>query len=489
MQIEKLMYDYNILDSHNIDDIDLKGIQYDSRSIKEGDLFIAIKGFKVNGHHYINDALKNGASIVLIEDKNYCSHDYPWILVSDSRAALADLSAKYFGYPSRNFTLIGITGTNGKTTTSNLIAKILEEQGEKVGLIGTIHNRIGSEILPVERTTPESRDLQELFAQMVQKDVTYVIMEVSSHALDLMRVRGSEFDIAVFTNLTQDHLDYHETMENYFNAKSKLFFELTNESSKKQKKYAIINKDDEWGKLLLQKYRGNKISYSIEEDTDFKAEEIKISAKGVEYNVNKTKVNLKLTGKFNVYNSLAALAVASSINIPLKKAIKTIEEINGVAGRFQVINNSCGFSVIIDYAHTADSLVNILTTAKEFVQNKIITVFGCGGDRDKSKRPKMGEAAAKYSDYCIVTSDNPRTENPEAIIKDILPGIQKEISNEQYEIIINRKDAIKKAVEVAHEGDIIIIAGKGHETYQEINGKKYPFDDKEIVEELLMLHK
>lgn len=489
MKITEVLAELDSRDSSVLSNIDIKGIQYDSRSVKEGELFVAIKGFNVDGHHYINKAIENGASVIVIEDKAYCSDNYNWILVSDSRAALADLSARFYAYPSRKFTLIGITGTNGKTTTANLIAQILEDQGEKIGLIGTIHNRIASKIIPVERTTPESRDLQELFSEMVQNDVSYVIMEVSSHALDLMRVRGSEFDIAVFTNLTQDHLDYHETMEDYFSAKEKLFLELNDNSFKSQQKYAIFNKDDSWGKFLSEKYIRNQISYSIEEDANFKAEDIKISAQGVGYKIHQKEVNLKLTGKFNVYNSLAALAVASAVNIPLEEAIKSLELIEGVAGRFQVVDNPYGFSVIIDYAHTADSLINILTTAGEFVQNKIITVFGCGGNRDKGKRPKMGEAAGKYSDYCIITSDNPRFEDPEEIIADILPGIKKGKKPDQYKIIVKRKEAIEKAVELAAKGDIIIIAGKGHETYQEINGEKYPFDDKQIVEEIFKRHK
>lgn len=469
----------------NIAQVQVGGIKYDSRQVKKDDLFVAIKGFKSNGHEYIKSALKNGASAVVLEDESYCSDNFPWVLVPNSRAALADLSAVFFDYPSRKFVLIGVTGTNGKTTTTNLIAKILEGQGNKVGLIGTIHNRIGAKIIPVERTTPESSDLQQLFQEMVENEVSHVVMEVSSHALDLERVRGSEYDIAVFTNLTQDHLDYHGNMEEYFQAKAKLFKELLTKGHKKQKKAAVINIDDTWGEKLLKECLTTSISYGIENGANLKAEKIVVTASGVNYEVAGKPVNLQLTGKFNVYNSLAALSVAQALGISLDEAITTLERVPGISGRFQLVEGTKDFAIIVDYAHTPDSLVNVLTTVQEFVQGRIITVFGCGGDRDRTKRPLMGKAAAKYSDYCFVTSDNPRSEEPEAIITDIIPGVEEIMTKEQYQVVVDRKEAIEKAINFADKGDVIVIAGKGHETYQEIKGKKYPFDDKEIAEEII----
>lgn len=485
MKLETLVQDISKIAIARIINIEIKGIKYDSRLVKPGDLFVAIKGFNTDGHQYIKNAIANGASAVVLEDKSYCSLEFPWVLVENSRNALADLSAVFYDHPSRNFLLVGVTGTNGKTTTTNLIAEIFADQGYKVGLVGTIHNRIGKKIIPVERTTPESSDLQELFSQMVAEKVTCAVIEVSSHALDLARVRGCEFDIAVFTNLTQDHLDYHKSMEEYYKAKAKLFTNLGLNSTKNKKKIGIINGDDPWGQKLLAETTVEKLSYGVDKDVNLKAKEIKIASCGVNYHVNNHKVNLMLTGKFNVYNSLAALAVAESQGIPLEKAIKSLESVTGIAGRFELVESTEDFVVIVDYAHTPDGLINILSTAEEFTKGRIITVFGCGGDRDRTKRPLMGKAAAEHSDYLIVTSDNPRTEDPQQIIKDILPGIEQQVSTNMYRVVVDRKKAIREAIKMAQKDDIIIIAGKGHETYQEINGKKYPFNDKKVAEEIL----
>ncbi|MGI6225449.1 MAG: UDP-N-acetylmuramoyl-L-alanyl-D-glutamate--2,6-diaminopimelate ligase [Peptococcales bacterium] len=481
MKLETLVQDIPKIAVARIIDIEISGIKYDSRLIKPGDLFVAIKGFKTDGHQYIKNALANGASAVVLEDEVYCSPDFPWVLVENARNALADLSVIFYNYPSQKIILVGVTGTNGKTTTTNLIAKIFEDQGHEVGLIGTIHNRIGKRIIPVERTTPESSDLQELLSEMVTEGVTCVVMEVSSHALDLARVRGCEFDITVFTNLTQDHLDYHKTMEDYYRAKAKLFTDLGLNSTKKNRKVAVINGDNPWGQKLLAETTQKQISYGVDEDVDLKAEEIKITANGVSYCIEREKVDLKLTGKFNVYNSLAALAVAKSQGYALEDAIKSLEDISSIAGRFELVQGGGDFAVIVDYAHTPDGLINILTTAEEFTKGRIITVFGCGGDRDRTKRPLMGKAAAEHSDYLIITSDNPRTENPEQIIEDILPGVNEIISKNKYQVVVERKEAIREALKMAQKDDIVIIAGKGHETYQEINGKKYPFDDKLVA--------
>ncbi len=485
MKLGTLIQDIPKIAVSGILDREIKGIKYDSRLVQEGDLFVAIKGFKTDGHRYIKDALNRGAVAIVLEEKEHCSDEFPWVLVENSRNTLADLSNVFYNYPSRKFLLIGVTGTNGKTTTTNLISKIFEDQGHKVGLVGTIHNRIGEKIMPVERTTPESSDLQELFSQMVEQGVSCVVMEVSSHALDLARVRGCDFDIAVFTNLSQDHLDYHPTMEDYFSAKAKLFTGLALKDSTEKRKFAVINVDDPWGQKLINEIHGQKISYGVENEANFRAENINITSNGVSYQINEKGVQLQLTGKFNVYNSLAAIAVAHSQGISLDKAIKSLEEVSGIPGRFQLVEGTQDFAVIVDYAHTPDSLINVLTTAREFAKGRIITVFGCGGDRDRTKRPLMGKAAAQYSDFTIITSDNPRTEDPEQIIADILPGVKEMVGPEKYLVVVDRKEAIAEALKMARKDDIIIIAGKGHETYQEIKGKKYPFDDKKVAEEML----
>ncbi|MFZ7104947.1 MAG: UDP-N-acetylmuramoyl-L-alanyl-D-glutamate--2,6-diaminopimelate ligase [Peptococcaceae bacterium] len=465
--------------------ISIGGIKYDSRTVGQGELFIAIKGFKTDGHQFIDKAIANGAVAIVIENESFSTDKCPWILVENGRTALADLSAAFYNYPSRELILIGVTGTNGKTTTANLIAKIFADQGHKIGLIGTIHNRIGDKILPGERTTPESSDLQYLFKEMLADGVGVVVMEVSSHALDLERVRGCDFDVAVFTNLTQDHLDYHQTMEEYYQAKAKLFINLVNRDSRRKDKFAVINGDDPWGQKLLADTRVKVLSYGIAGNVSLKAENIKVTSAGVNYQIQDNCLKLKLTGKFNVYNSLAALAVAVGKGIPISRAAASLEEVAGIPGRFQLVQGAEDFAVIVDYAHTPDSLINILTTARELTAGRIITVFGCGGDRDRTKRPLMGKAAARYSDYCIVTSDNPRTEDPRTIIRDILPGLEEVAGEEKYRVMADRKKAIQEALQIARKGDSVIIAGKGHETYQEINGEKYPFDDKAIAEEIL----
>lgn len=460
--------------------IQITGVAYDSRKVELGNLFVAIHGFNSDGHQYIKQALDNGAIAVVVTDEEYCGLDYPWILVEDSRLALAQISSAFYGHPSEKLTLIGVTGTNGKTTTTNLIAKIIEDQGYKTGLVGTNHNRIGETILPVSRTTPEASDLQALFAQMVENGVQYAIMEVSSHALELSRVAGCEFDVAVFTNLTQDHLDYHKTMENYCKAKT-LLFGMLDKSKRKEgvEKTAVINIDDPWSAQFMVATAVPLITYGIDKEASWRAEQVEIHSDGASFLFDGMPVKLHLTGKFNVYNVLAALSVGTALGFEEKAVIKSLENANGVAGRFQRVSGSREYAVLVDYAHTPDGLENVIQTALEFAKGRVITVFGCGGDRDRTKRPKMGAIAAKLSHYCIVTSDNPRTEVPEDIIKDILPGVIEYMTPEQYLVQPDRHEAIKAAVDMAQTGDVIILAGKGHEDYQEINGVKHHFDDYE----------
>lgn len=464
----------------------ITGIQYDSRKVELGNLFVAIKGFETDGHQYIRQALDNGAIAILVSDEAYCSVEYPWILVEDSRLALAEMSSAFYGHPSEKLKLIGVTGTNGKTTTTNLICEILHAQGQKTGLIGTINNRIGDRILEGSRTTPESLDLQRMLAEMVAEGIGYAVMEVSSHALELQRVACCDFDMAVFTNLTQDHLDYHVSMENYCKAKTMLFRTLGAKGEQAGlSKMAIINIDDPWANHFMVASNAPVVTYGIEKEASWKAQQVQVSAEGVRFVVDDMPVNLRLNGRFNVYNALAALAVGEALGFPVDAVIATLEKVSGIAGRFQKVEGDAPFTVIVDYAHTPDGLENVIATAKAFAQRRVITVFGCGGDRDRTKRPLMGKMAAKLSNYCVVTSDNPRTENPEQILEDILPGVKEYMTEAAYHVEIDRKEAIAYAIRMAQPGDVVLLAGKGHETYQEINGVKHPFDDYEIAQNLM----
>lgn len=466
--------------------LSITGIQYDSRKVALGNLFVAIKGFQSDGHQYIRQALEQGAIAVMISDEAYCSNEYPWILVEDCRLALAQISSVFYGHPSEKLTLIGVTGTNGKTTTTNLICHIIEEQGEKTGLIGTIHNRIGDKVLEGSRTTPESLELQQMFAAMVDEGIRYAVMEVSSHALELHRVDCCDFDIAVFTNLTQDHLDYHVTMENYCRAKTILFQMLGKNGEKAGlQKTAVINMDDPWAGHFLVACNVPVVTYSMHKDASWKAEQVEVGAEGVRYSVDGHPVQLHLTGNFNVYNSLAALAVGEALGFSLDSVIQALEQVTGIAGRFQTVKGARDFSVIVDYAHTPDGLENVISTAQAFAKGKVITVFGCGGDRDRTKRPLMGEVAAELSDYCVVTSDNPRTEDPEQILQDILPGVEKHMEPDTYHVEVDRRKAIHYAVQMAQPGDVVLLAGKGHENYQDVNGVKHHFDDYEVAQEAI----
>ena len=464
----------------------ISGIQYDSRKVELGNLFIAVKGFQSDGHQYIRQALDNGAIAVMISDEAYCSNEYPWILVDDCRLAMAEISSAYYEHPSKKLKLIGVTGTNGKTTTTNLICHIIEAQGQKTGLVGTIHNRIGDRILEGSRTTPEALELQQLFAQMVEEGIGYAVMEVSSHALELQRVACCDFDVAVFTNLTQDHLDYHVTMENYFKAKTILFRMLgANGEQAGLQKTAVINIDDPWANQFMVASNVPVVTYSMQKDASWKAEDVQVGAEGVRYTVDGQPVVLHLTGNFNVYNSLAALAAGEALGFPVEEVIHALEQVGGIAGRFQTVSGADDYSVIVDYAHTPDGLENVISTAQAFAKGRVITVFGCGGDRDRTKRPLMGEMAAKLSDYCVVTSDNPRTENPEQILQDILPGVEKHMQADTYHVEIDRRKAIHYAVQMAQPGDVILLAGKGHENYQDVNGVKHHFDDYEVAQEAI----
>ncbi len=456
-------------------DVCVRSIAYDSRAVEPGDVFVCIKGYATDGHQYVQKAIENGAAAIVAQDS--VEADVPVVYVKDSRMALAQMSRVYYGKPDEKMKIIGITGTNGKTTVTYLIKHILEHYGHKVGLIGTNQNMIGDVVLPTQRTTPESKELYLMFADMANAGCSHVVMEVSSHALYLSRVGGIQFEVGVFTNLTQDHLDFHGDMENYYLAKAMLFDVC---------KKSVVNTDDAYGKRIAR-LAPNLLDYSVDTASALQASDIEISAKGVlydaEHNGERTSVHVAIPGMFSVYNSLAALGCVMQLGIQTDDAVRALLTAHGVKGRAEVVPTSTPYTVLIDYAHTPDGLENILSTVNEFKKARLITVFGCGGDRDRTKRPLMGETAARLSDFVVVTSDNPRMEDPEAILDDIIPGIEK--TDCPYVRIANRKEAIAYALSHAEAGDIIVLAGKGHETYQILNTGTIHFDEREVVYELL----
>lgn len=452
---------------------------YDSRIKTKSGLFIAIEGFKTDGHRFIDAAIENGAKALLVQKDIKIDRDDITILkLKDTRQAMAVVANNRYGTPSSKLNLVGVTGTNGKTSITYLLAQVLEAYDKEIGMIGTIENRIGNIVLKAERTTPESIDLQALFSKMLEKNVEYVLMEVSSHALELSRVAGSDFKIGVFTNLTQDHLDFHHTMSNYAKAKAKLFTLCD---------VGIINTDSDYTETIVEGATCQQITYGIHKPADYRASDIIIRASGVEYTLvcpeGSFKVKVPIPGQFTVYNTLAVIATAVKLNMPIDHIISTLASIKGIPGRVQSFSSSKGYSVLVDYAHTPDGLENVLQTINEFSEKEIITVFGCGGDRDTTKRPIMGEIAAKYSTKVIITSDNPRTEEPFKILDEVEMGVKKHTAN--YMKIEDRKTAILKALTEAQEGDVILIAGKGHENYQILKDRIIHFDDSEIVKEYI----
>lgn len=468
-------------------EIAIQGLHYDSRKVQPGFLFVAIPGLRTDGHLYLQEAVQRGARAVVVEKEVSLPKEVAWLRVRDSRRALADLATCYYGYPSRRLRLFGVTGTNGKTTTTHLIEYLLRQAGRPTGLIGTVVNRLGDKILPAEHTTPESLDLQALLAWMVEAGAQAVAMEVSSHALALERVRGTEFDVAVFTNLTQDHLDFHPDIESYFACKARLFQGL-GQGVKSGPKYAVINADDPRADELKALTKVPVITYGFSPEAMVRAEAVRIDRTGstleVVYSGKRRTLRLGLIGKFNVYNALAAWAVAWQEGLDPEQVALALAEVSGVPGRFERVEAGQDFAVIVDYAHTPDGLENVLQAARQLTPGRLIVVFGCGGDRDKKKRPLMGEAAARFSDFCIITSDNPRSEEPEAIIAEIIPGVER-VKLHGYEVEVDRRRAIARALELANAGDTVVIAGKGHETYQIIKGQVLPFDDREVAREEL----
>ncbi len=464
-------------------------IEHDSRKVGKNSLFVCIPGAKVDGHNYISQAVQNGAVAVLVEKDIVEIDGVTIIKVDDVKAAIQAIVPYFYDYPARKLRMIGITGTNGKTTTSYLIRAILRNAGFKVGVIGTIQIMIEDEVFPIHNTTPDIIDLQAILANMQAKGMDYVVMEVSSHALALNRVAGCEFDTAVFTNVTQDHLDFHKTFENYIEAKSKLFASLTLLTNCKENKTAVINIDDSAAKAMLAKSECRTIFYAIHKNADLKAENINVLANGAKFSIHSNfanlDLNLKITGIFNVYNVMGAVGAAFAEGIKADVIKQTLESFESVPGRFELVDEGQTFSVIVDYAHTPDGLENILKTARQIAKQHIITVFGCGGDRDRTKRPIMGRIAAQLSDVVIATSDNPRTEDPEFILSQVEEGVLETIGDKKHKKITDRKSAIEEAISMASEGDIVIIAGKGHENYQILKDKTIHFDDKEVARDVL----
>ncbi len=455
-------------------DVEITGIAYDSRKVKPGYLFVAIKGFETDGHKYIGSAVENGAVAVIGEDSIECSVTY--VKVPDSRKALAVCGAEFYGNPQNKLKIIGITGTNGKTTTTYLIRQILMLKGIRCDLIGTNQTIIGSEEIESSRTTPESLDLFECFHKMAESGGEYVVMEVSSHSLELDRVYGVNFETALITNITQDHLDFHKTMENYAKAKAKLFT---------MAKTGAMNADDEYAHIIKDIADADMVSYAIDKAADIKAENLRMSERGVIFDINlrgeKREIRLGIPGRFSIYNALGAVCVCLNLGIAIEDIEKGLVLAKSVKGRIEVVHTPTPYTVIIDYAHTPDGLENIISAVRGFAKGRVITVFGCGGNRDSSKRPKMGKIAEELSDIAIVTSDNPRCEMPADIINDILAGMKKD----NHTVVENRREAIRYAMEIAQENDIIILAGKGHETYQEIDRVKHDFDERVVVREIL----
>lgn len=487
MKLSSIIQDIDPLAVRGRVEREINNIVYDSREVGDRDLFICISGFETDGHLYIDQALDRGAVAVVVEEEpaRYVP-GITYIRVGDSRETMSYLANSFFEYPLEQLDLIGVTGTNGKTTTTYLIKSILEEAGYNTGLIGTIKNIIGNTTVPASRTTPESLDLYRLFYRMVENDIDYVVMEVSSHALDLKRVQGMEFAIAVFTNISQDHLDYHKTFDLYLEAKSQLFSQLADGGR------GIVNIDDLHSDYILEACSEEVLGYGIDSEAEFVGDDIRLSATGVDFTVRgqvELGISLHLAGRFNVYNALAAIAAASALGVTPGDIKNGLESIEGVPGRFELIERGQGFAVVVDYAHTPDGMKNVLETASEIVMGKIIVVFGCGGDRDREKRPIMARVAARYGDYSILTSDNPRSEKPIAIIRDIEDGIKELNKNANYTILANRRKAIYKAIKEAKKGDVIIIFGKGHESYQVFADKTIHFDDREVAKEALNFYR
>ena len=487
MKIREILEKIDIKEMNGNPDIEIKGISSDSRKADEGYLFCAVRGDNTDGHKYLDSAISNGATSVLVEDMpEKTSTNVTYVVVENTMEATPVAAANFYGNPTKKIRLIGITGTNGKSTTSYILDSIWKEKGCKSGLIGTIEISYGDVNMSSSMTTPDCIELTELLSDMNKKNIDTVSMEVSSHALDRNRADGCEFDAAVFTNLTQDHLDYHGSIENYYESKKKLFTNLL-EKSEKPGKVAVINSDDPYGARLADEVKCRTLTYSLKsERSDIYPDSFELSAAGIVAVIvtpeGKVNISSKLIGEHNLYNILASIGTAVGLGTPLETIEAALSNNINVPGRLERVENEDGIDVLVDYAHTHDALENVLSALTPLKKGKIITVFGCGGDRDIGKRPKMGKVSATYSDFVIVTSDNPRSEDPDAIIGEIEGGIKSAGFDETiYKKITDRKEAIEYALGMAGRGDIVLLAGKGHEDYQIIGSRRIDFDDRVIA--------
>ena len=474
MKLQKLLQGIDVVQCSAAMETEIQMVRYSSRDVQPGDLFVAVPGFATDGHKYIADAVARGAAAVLCERQ--MPEDAPWIQVADSRLVLAQLGANYYDHPAKQLKMIGVTGTNGKTSVTYLLKELLEQElHTKVGLIGTICNMIGTEVLHTERTTPESFELQGLLAQMRDKGCEYVVMEVSSHALALHRVAGIQFCVGAFSNLTEDHLDFHKTMEDYRQAKARLFSVCDR---------GVFNLDDPVAQLMIRDASCEIFTVSTMTAANLQAENIALESDRIEMDVregeNSVHLKLGIPGRFTVSNALLTLGIAHRLGIRLDAAVEALSHAKGVKGRIEVVPTpDKDYTVLIDYAHTPDGLENVLRSVRDFAKGRLIALFGCGGDRDRTKRPMMGEIAADCADLVIVTSDNPRTEEPDAIIADILAGMKE--TKTPYVVEADRRKAIRLALKLAQKNDVIVLAGKGHEDYQIIGKEKFHLDEREEV--------
>ena len=478
MKLRELIKNLSIIEMNADAELEISGVSYDSRKTEKGDMFVAIRGFEADGHKFIPKAVENGAAVILCEEKPSC--DIPYVLVSDSRYGLAIVSRDFFGDPASEMTMIGITGTSGKTSSSYLIKHMLESKLDaKVGLIGTNGNMIGDELLHTEHTTPESYELHKLFRHMADSGCTHVVMEVSSHSLTLERVAGIHFDVALYTNLSQDHLDFHGTMEEYAAAKRKLFSMCS---------LGCFNLDDAWADFMRDGASCRTMTFSTEKnEADLVAKDIRLTADGVRFaSVSGDEISitkLGIPGMFSVYNALGTMSVGLALGLSLADCSDAMSSAKGVKGRLEIVPTGRDFSVVIDYSHKPDALEKVLKTLKPVPRGRLIALFGCGGDRDKLKRPIMGCIAADNADLVVVTSDNPRTEDPDEIIREIVAGMKDKRT--PTKVICDRREAIAWAIDNAAPGDVLLLAGKGHEDYQVVGHEKHHMDEREIVSDCL----
>ena len=489
--ISPLQGPLKVLDRSGDQHVVITSVTDDSRDVKPGSLFVAVKGERVDGYAFLDRAVAAGAAAIVVEHEA-AIRSIPSVMVQDSRRAVGILGSRFYRHPSAALRLVGVTGTNGKTTTTYIVKALLEAASRRVGLIGTVAYLIGKESVPASHTTPGALELQRLFSRMVEAGLDTAVMEVSSHALALDRTAGSEFDVAVFTNLTQDHLDFHGNMECYFQAKLKLFMELGEASADKTRKRAIVNLDDPWAERIRQVCTIPVWTYGLHREADLRAEDVKLSAAGTVFTLRSPlgscTIQSGLVGEHNVYNLLAAIGVVLHEGLTLDQVRSALGAVRNVPGRFELVEAGQDFTVVVDYAHTEDALVRLLTAAQALRTGRIITVFGCGGDRDRTKRPKMGRAAVQYSDVVILTSDNPRTEDPAAILREVEIGVKEALvkrTQVHHRTIADRRAAIEVAIREAKAGDMVLIAGKGHEDYQILGTVKHHFDDRQVARETI----